>query len=146
MEKNKNICKRFVFLFVLLFLCINIYGCNSIIAEDKLISATELIELIEIEQAPLILDVRSAEEYAEGRVPGAINIDYRELPSRIDEVRNFGRRKIVVYCERGVRANIAEETLKKAGFTEVLHLEGDMSGWRKRGLKVELSYLWGLNK
>ena len=137
MKKNKNICKRFVILSVLLILCINIYGCNSTIAGDKLISATELIELIEIEKAPLILDVRSAEEYAEGRVPGAINIDYRELPSRIDEVRNLGKGKIVVYCERGVRANIAKGTLKKAGFTDILHLQGDMSGWRKRGLKVE---------
>ncbi len=61
-----------------------------------------------------------------------------KLPSRIDEVRNLGKKdKIIVYCERGVRANIAEETLKKAGFTEVLHLEGDMSGWRDGGLEVE---------
>ncbi len=137
MKKNRNICKRFVLLFVVLFLCINIVACNSTIAESKQISPSELIELIKIEKAPVILDVRSAEEYSQGRVPGAINIEYRELPSRIDEIRKLGRKKIVVYCERGVRANIAEETLEKAGFTEVLHLEGDMSGWRKRGLELE---------
>ncbi|MEM9927727.1 MAG: rhodanese-like domain-containing protein [Cyanobacteria bacterium P01_D01_bin.50] len=136
MKKNQNISKFFVFLFVLL-LCFNIAACNRTIAGSKQISATELIELIKVEEAPVILDVRSAEEYAEGRIPGAINIEYRELPSRIDKVRNFGKRKIIVYCERGVRANIAEDTLKKAGFTDILHLEGDMSGWRKRGLEVE---------
>ena len=118
-------------------MCINIAACNSTIAGSKQVSATELIKLIEIEQAPVILDVRSADEYAEGRIPGAINIEYRELPFRIDEIRNLGTRKIIVYCERGVRANIAEETLRKSGFTEVLHLEGDMSGWRKRGLEIE---------
>lgn len=137
MRKNQNICKLFVLLSVLLFLCINISACNSSIAVNKQIPATELVELIAADKAPIILDVRTTEEYLEGHVPGAINIEYRELESRIDEVRNLGKRKIVVYCERGVRANIAEETLNKAGFTEILHLEGDMSGWRKRGLEVE---------
>ncbi|MDY6898837.1 MAG: rhodanese-like domain-containing protein, partial [Cyanobacteriota bacterium] len=93
---------------------------------------------IKLDKAPVILDVRTSEEYLEGHVPGAINIEYRELPSRIDEISKLSKKdKIVVYCERGVRANIAEETLRKAGFSEVLHLEGDMSGWKKRGFEVE---------
>ncbi|MEL7246048.1 MAG: rhodanese-like domain-containing protein [Cyanobacteria bacterium J06573_2] len=137
MEKQKNIFKHFVSLFVLLALCINISACNSSIAVNNQISATELIEQIKLDEAPMILDVRSQEEYLAGHIPGAINIEYRELPSRINEIDSFSNKKIVVYCERGVRANIAEETLKKAGFTEVLHLEGDMSGWRERGFEVE---------
>jgi len=137
MKKNKNICKRFVLLSVLLALCINISACSSSIAGNKQIPATELIEQIKLDKAPVILDVRTAEEYLQGHVPGAINIEYRELPSRINEINSFSNKKIVVYCERGVRANIAEETLKKAGFTEVLHLKGDMSGWRDRGFEVE---------
>lgn len=137
MKKNKNICKRFVLLSVLLALCINISACSSSIAGNKQIPATELIEQIKLDKAPVILDVRTAEEYLQGHVPGAINIEYRELPSRIGEINSFSNKKIVVYCERGVRANIAEETLKKAGFTEVLHLKGDMSGWRERGFEVE---------
>ena len=137
MKINGYNCNRFVLLSVLLVLCINIAACNSTIAGTKQISATELIELIKIEKAPVILDVRSADEYSQGRVPGAINIEYRELPSRIDEIRNLGEGKIVVYCERGVRANIAKDTLKKAGFTDILHLEGDMSGWRNGEFEVE---------
>ena len=137
MKKNKNFCKRFVLLSVLLALCINISACSSSIAGSKQIPATELIEQIRVDKAPIILDVRTFEEYLEGHIPGAINIEYRELPSRIDEIDSFSNKKIVVYCERGVRANIAEETLKKAGFTEVLHLEGDMSGWRYRGFETE---------
>ena len=118
MKKNKNYCKRFVLLSVLLALCINISACNSSIAGNKQIPATELIEQIKLDKAPIILDVRTAEEYLEGHIPEAINIEYRELPSRIDEIKSFSNKRIVVYCERGVRANIAEETLKKAGFTE----------------------------
>lgn len=137
MKIIKNICKRFVLLFVLLALCINISACNSSIAASQQIPATELIEQIKLDKAPVILDVRTQEEYLEGHIPGAINIEYRELPSRINEIDSFSNEKIVVYCERGVRANIAEETLKKAGFIEVLHLEGDMSGWRERGLATD---------
>ncbi|AFY57840.1 Rhodanese-related sulfurtransferase [Rivularia sp. PCC 7116] len=137
MKKIKNICRRFVLLSVLLILCINISACNSSIAGNKQIPATELVEQIKLDKAPIILDVRTPEEYSQGHIPGAINIEYRELPSRISEVNSLSNQKIVVYCERGVRANIAEETLKKAGFTEVLHLEGDMSGWRERGFEVE---------
>ena len=137
MKNHNKICKRFVLLFVLLILCINISGCNSVFAGNKQISATELIEQIKLEKAPVILDVRTPEEYSQGHIPGAINIEYRELPSRISEISSLSNKKIVVYCERGVRANIAEETLKKAGFSEVLHLEGDMSGWRERGFEVE---------
>jgi rhodanese-related sulfurtransferase len=136
-KNNQNICKRFVLLFVLLVLCINIFSCNGSIAENKQISANELIEQIEVDNAPIVLDVRTREEYSQGHIPGAINIEYRELPFRINEISSLSNKKIVVYCERGVRANIAEETLKKAGFTKVLHLEGDMSGWRKRGLATD---------
>lgn len=137
MKKSKNFCRRFVLLFVLLVLCINISACDSSIAGNKQISAAELVEQIKLDKVPMILDVRTQEEYSEGHIPGAINIEYRELPSRIDEINAFTNKKIVVYCERGVRANIAEETLNKAGFTEVLRLEGDMSGWRERGLATD---------
>lgn len=136
-KNNQNICKRFVLLFVLLFLCINVYASSSSIAVNQKISANELIEQIKVDKAPIILDVRTQEEYLQGHIPGAINIEYRDLPSRINEISSLSNKKIIVYCEKGVRANIAEETLKKAGFTEVLHLEGDMSGWRKRGLATD---------
>ncbi|MGB6296645.1 MAG: rhodanese-like domain-containing protein [Rivularia sp. (in: cyanobacteria)] len=138
MRKNyNNICNSSVLLFVLFVLCINISACNSSIAVNKQISANELIEQIKVDKSPIILDVRTAEEYLQGHIPGSINIEYRELPFRISEISSLSNKKIVVYCEKGVRANIAEETLKKAGFTEVLHLEGDMSGWRERGLATD---------
>ena len=44
---------------------------------------------------------------------------------------------MIVYCERGIRAGIAADVLKEAGFSRIEHLEGDMSGWRERGLPIE---------
>lgn len=101
------------------------------------ISPTDLAAQLENQTAPLILDVRSSEEYAAGHIPGAINIDFRELEDRWRELPIAQDEAIVVYCERGVRSGVAETTLQEAGFTQVLHLEGDMAVWRDRDLPIE---------
>ncbi|NEQ55164.1 MAG: sulfurtransferase [Leptolyngbya sp. SIO3F4] len=99
------------------------------------ISQQELITQIESGTAPFILDVRTAEEYEAGHIPGAINIHFREIDERLDEIPQNG--PIVVYCERGVRANVAETTLREAGVVSVLHLEGDIALWRNNDLPLE---------
>ena len=45
--------------------------------------------------------------------------------------------EVVVYCESGRRAAIAQGILERAGFTKVMHLEGDMKSWRERRLPTE---------
>jgi len=84
--------------------------------------------------APLVLDVRSAEEFATGHVPGARNVSFDQVASRLGELGPPG--DVVVYCERGPRASKAAAVLRGAGFT-VRHLAGDMSGWRAQGLPIE---------
>ncbi len=84
--------------------------------------------------APLVLDVRSAEEFASGHVPGAVNVSHEQVTARIGELDST--REVVVYCERGMRADKAAEVLSGAGF-KVRHLTGDMSGWREQGLPIE---------
>lgn len=84
-----------------------------------------------------ILDVRSAAEYAEGHVPGAVNIPHTELAGRLDEVRTSG--EVVLYCMVGPRARMAEKTLVESGATQILHLEGGMTAWLEDGLPVEKS-------
>jgi rhodanese-related sulfurtransferase len=84
-----------------------------------------------------ILDVRSKKEYESGHIPNAINIDYTEISARLSELEPYKNHKIVVYCRSGRRAKIAEKTLKKAGFSDVYHLNGDMIGWRKAGWPTE---------
>jgi rhodanese-related sulfurtransferase len=96
------------------------------------ISGEELARRLAAGDAPLVLDVRTPEEFAAGRVPGAVNIPHAQLPVRIDELGLEQRaREIVVYCESGRRAAEAESTLRAAGFTDVRHLSGDMRAWRR---------------
>jgi phage shock protein E len=77
----------------------------------------------------VILDVRTPEEFAQGHVPGAINIPHDKLADRIAELTGAKDKDIVLYCHSGRRAGLAAETLKEKGFAKLLHLEGDMQKW-----------------
>lgn len=97
------------------------------------ISQADLMQRIKTNQAGLILDVRSPEEYAGGHVPGAINIPYDQLGSRLAEISSHKSKEVVVYCKSGKRAGIAANTLQAAGFGKLRHLDGDMDGWSSKG-------------
>ena len=94
-------------------------------------------DLLSGRSATLILDVRTPAEYAAGHVPDAVSIPHDQLAARLAEIEAFRDEPIVLYCESGGRAGRAASILADAGFTKLLHLEGDMSAWRKRGLPTE---------
>lgn len=103
------------------------------VAQVTDISQAELMQRIKANQTGLILDVRSPGEYAEGHIPGAINIPHDQLDSRLAEISSYKDKDIVLYCRSGHRAGIAANTLRAAGFGKLLHLDGDMNGWLSNG-------------
>ncbi len=103
----------------------------------QVITQGELIARLASPTPPLVLDVRTPAEYAEGHVPTAQNIPYDELPDRLSGIEVSKPNTVVVYCKSGRRAGIAEAALREAGFTKLLHLEGDMLGWQEAGRHIE---------
>jgi phage shock protein E len=101
------------------------------------ISQAQLQEWMEQESDLCILDVRSIREFNSGHVPGAVNIGHREISAHLDELMPYKNKNVVVYCEVGARARIAQNALMKAGFTSVYHLTGDMGAWRQAGLPTD---------
>ncbi|MBW2448191.1 MAG: rhodanese-like domain-containing protein [Deltaproteobacteria bacterium] len=93
--------------------------------------------LTDSDGAPLVLDVRTPDEFAAGHVPGATNIPFDEIATHLAEVEPYRDRGVVVYCERGRRAGAAERELRAAGFGDVRQIEGHMSAWRASNLPVE---------
>jgi len=85
----------------------------------------------------LVLDVRSAAEFDEGHIPGAINIPFDAIGGRITELGPSGQRDIVVYCRSGRRSAIALTTLKEAGFSRLFHLEGDWLRWSEESRSID---------
>ena len=72
----------------------------------------------------LWIDVRTADEYSQGHVPGAIHIPYEVIAGRIGEVTQDKDALIYLYCRSGRRSGIALETLSEAGFTNAHNLGG----------------------
>jgi hydroxyacylglutathione hydrolase len=94
------------------------------------VSPQQLEELIRLDAVELI-DVRNSSEWNEGHIPGSRNFPLGRLPEQLDQVPRD--RPLVVFCESGGRAGVAIGVLQANGFTDVRHLTGDMSGWRKGG-------------
>ncbi len=122
-------------LFILLAAALLAFGCSEAPAEVRDISAEQLLASPAGELR--LIDVRSVGEYEAGHVPGALNIPHDELRARLHELGPVRDEPVVVYCESGKRAGVAGEILLAAGFRRVLHLSGDMRGWREAGRDTE---------
>jgi rhodanese-related sulfurtransferase len=85
--------------------------------------------------APLVVDVRTPEEFRGGHIPGAINVPYDQVASRAAELS--GEHGVAMYCMKGPRARLGEQALLQAGRKDVLHLEGGFSAWAAAGLPIE---------
>ncbi len=91
------------------------------------IGAAELERRLATPDRPLLLDVRTDEEWAIARIAGALRIPLDELPSRLDELD--AAREIVVYCHLGGRSAAATALLLEHGFRRVLNLAGGIDTW-----------------
>lgn len=84
---------------------------------------------------PQIVDVREPEEWAAGRIAGALLIPLGELPERLAEIDPA--RPVVAVCRSGRRSLDATEFLIASGFADVHNLAGGMLAWVEAGQPVE---------
>ncbi len=99
------------------------------------IAPTQLYEQQQQPDPPLVIDVRSVEEFRAGHLPGAMNIPHTQIAQRLDEIPRD--RAVALYCMIGPRARLGEKALLDAGRTKLLHLEGGLAAWKEAGLPVE---------
>jgi glyoxylase-like metal-dependent hydrolase (beta-lactamase superfamily II)/rhodanese-related sulfurtransferase len=116
-------------------------GMTAWRTEERPVSRIELIEpgelaaRVESPQPPLILDVRSAVEYATEHIPGSRHIPYGELGARLDELPRD--RPIATICRGGKRSGLAASILQRDGFAEVVHVARGIGVWRAGGHPVQ---------
>ena len=84
----------------------------------------------------VVLDVRTPAEYAEGHLPGAVNLDvsdpgFVEALAELDQDATYA-----VYCRTGSRSLAAAETMREAGFDDVFDLEGGIVAWQSHGGEI----------
>ena len=123
--------------------------------DDFVREALEVVEEIRPEEALRILqapgregwhflDVREADEYAAGHVPGARHVPrgFLEVKADLSHAKRDPwladrSRKLVLYCGGGNRSALAARTLREMGFGRVLSLAEGWAGWSARGYPVE---------
>ena len=82
----------------------------------------------------VILDVREPAEFAAAHVRDAKNIPLGELAGRLGELEKSKAKTIIVVCQKGTRSSSAARALEKAGFADVVSLDGGLAAWQTQGL------------
>jgi rhodanese-related sulfurtransferase len=78
-----------------------------------------------------LIDVREPDEFAEGRLPGAVNIPLSELEGRFAEIGRDA--PVVLVCARGGRSAMAAEYMAAQGYSALYNLEGGTLGYARAG-------------
>jgi rhodanese-related sulfurtransferase len=100
------------------------------------ITPAELQQQLQTNEPPLILDVRSPEEYAgDGHITGSRLLPLPQLHQRAGELSK--NQAIVCVCRSGNRSQVACKQLAGLGFTRLFNLAGGMIGWRQAGLPIQ---------
>ena len=120
MRKIKRILP-FVLSLMLLSSCGNA-GSSSL--GYRQISMDKAVKMMKDEKNYIILDVRRPDEYAEGHIPGAINVPNEEIGTA--EIAELPQKSqlILVYCRSGRRSKEASEKLVKLGYTNIVEFGG----------------------
>lgn len=82
------------------------------------------------DEKEILVDVRTAQEFTEGHLPNALNIDWFSNTFN-EQVNALDKHKtIYVYCKKGGRSLKSQIRLKELGFTKVINLEGGYDKWK----------------
>jgi glyoxylase-like metal-dependent hydrolase (beta-lactamase superfamily II)/rhodanese-related sulfurtransferase len=103
------------------------------------LTAQEVVNQLDTQNPPLILDVREASEYSGelGHIAGSVLIPLKELSARTKELEQYRGRPIIVVCRAGVRSTTAAAMLYGLGYERVYTLKAGMVEWNDRKLPVE---------
>ena len=117
-------------------------GMTAWRSEERPVERIELIDTDELARRaenganPLVLDVRDADEFAAGHIPGSVHIPYTELVDRLGELPRD--RPIAAVCSGGKRSGLAASILQREGFGTVVHVgHGGVGTWQRDGRPVE---------
>ena len=82
------------------------------------------------------MDVRTPQEYAQGHLPGAVNVDVSSPDFAAQIATLDPNAPYAVYCRSGNRSGVAVATMAEQGFTGAYHLGGGIGAWQDAGGEV----------
>jgi rhodanese-related sulfurtransferase len=99
------------------------------------VSSSEAAEFIQNEH-PIILDVRTPNEYKRGHLHNSVLIPVQELQNRYQELGTDKDREILIYCATGNRSTVASKILIDNGFKHIVNMRGGIYDWSKKSYPV----------
>lgn len=85
----------------------------------------------------VVIDVRREDEYAQGHIPNAININFKD-PGFGERIDSLDRTKTyLVYCVAGYRSKKTQSFMQSKGFTRVINMKGGMMKWKRKKYPIE---------
>jgi rhodanese-related sulfurtransferase len=109
---------------------------DLVAAEKSEINEVELANAMQaIQDADVLLDVREADEYASGHIPGAVHISRGLLEFKLSNDPDLSGRdlKIVLYCKNSGREALAAKALHEMGYLHVQSIAGGIEAWGEAG-------------
>ena len=115
------------------------FGCSSGDDGIKVITVSEFAESAKQDTAAVILDVRTAEEYAEGHIESALNLNIKDETAFDNGIKTLDKNKTYyIYCRSGRRSHNAALKMQKQGF-KVFDMEGGINAWKEANMPIEVS-------
>jgi rhodanese-related sulfurtransferase/TusA-related sulfurtransferase len=103
------------------------------------ISIEELYERLDTEdEPPLLVDVRTPQEYYGGHIKNTRLLPLGELLNNTEMISEFKDKEIVAICHSGSRSMMAAQILARVGFKDIRNLNGGMMFWHRKGLPVKV--------
>lgn len=115
-------------------------GMAALAERPELIQTTERVSVpmltdeLQSSNPPVIVDVRSQQEWQSGHIPESRNIPLSQLKDRLEEIP--AGRRVAVHCAGGYRSSIAASLLHKHGITDLMELAGGVIAWEAANLPV----------
>jgi len=101
----------------------------------KTVTPDEASKLMNQRKDVVVLDVRTADEYAEGHIAGSKNLSFTD-PDFKERLKEFEGKPVIVHCAAGNRSAKAVDVMKLRNFPEIHHLEKGFKGWTAAGKEV----------
>ena len=107
---------------------------QDLVWQTERVGAPVLAEELASAEPPLVVDVRSAKEWAAKHLESSVNLPLSQLRQRVGELPRG--RKIALHCAGGYRSSIAAGVLNQYGITDVVELAGGLAAWEAAKLPV----------
>jgi rhodanese-related sulfurtransferase len=110
-------------------------GCAGLIGEAPDPVPPSEVRALNEQGEITVVDVREPDQYAEGHIPGAMNIPFDSLEGRLDEVPDDKR--VIFVCQGGPLSRRALQNARDQGVEDANNMAGGMSAWEDAGYELE---------